>query len=416
MPRLIQINGTANWGSTGRIAEECNKVAQSKGWQTYFAYGRNSNPSQSYTYRVDNKWEVYAHYIENRLFDNEGLASRLATRRLVKKIREIEPDIIHLHNIHDHYLNFRILFEFLDQTKIKVVYTFHDFWAITGGCFHFVDSDCLRWQTGCYDCPQKRSIVDRSDRNYKLKREYIGGCKKIIITAVSEWVGNYISQSFLKNKDIFVIPNGVDTKIFQPSDASSLLKSLNISECLKDKFVIMGVSSQWKSESKGLNDYKAMSKLLQPDEMIVLVGIPNEVITELPKNIVGIKRTNDQQELAALYSRADVVTSLSSAETFGLTIIEGYACGTPAVVYDNTAPPSLITPETGFIAKNHNYKDAYAKIQQIKEKGKSHYFAACVKLVREKYDKQKCFAQYLKLYDELLKTSLQIDMLYLEHQ
>lgn len=404
MPRLLQINVTANWGSTGRIAEECNKVAQLKGWQTYFAYGRNSNPSQSYTYRVDNKWEVYGHYIENCLFDNEGLASRFATRRLVKKIREIEPDIIHLHNIHDHYLNFHILFEFLNQTKIKVVYTFHDFWAITGGCAYFVDSNCLRWQTGCYDCPQRRSLIDCSKRNYELKRKYIGGYKNMVVVAVSEWVGNYVRQSFLKDKDIRVILNGVDTTVFQPLDATNLLKSLNICDSLKDKFIIMGVSSQWKGVRKGLDDYKAMSKILRSDEMIVLVGVPDEIIVELPENIICIKHTNNQQELALLYSRADVVTSLSSAETFGLTIIEGYACGTPAVVYDNTAPPSLITPETGFIAKNHNYKDVYAKIQQIKEKGKSHYFAACVKIAREKYDQQKCFEQYLKLYDELLKT------------
>lgn len=403
MSKLLQINVTSNWGSTGRIAEECNKAAQSKGWETFVAYGRYSNPSTSETYRIDNKWEVYEHYIENRLFDNEGLASRFATNRLVKKIREIEPDIVHLHNIHDHYLNFRILFEFLNQAKIKVVYTFHDFWAITGGCTHFVGSDCSRWQTGCSDCPQKHSLIDRSRRNYEIKRKYIGGCKNLIVTTVSEWVGSHVRQSFLKDKDIRVIPNGVDTKVFQPSDASTLLKSLNISDRLKNKFIIMGVSSQWKSGSKGLEDYKAMSKILGPDEMIVLVGVPDEIISELPKNIIGIKHTNSQQELAALYSRANVVTSLSSAETFGLTIVEGYACGTPAVVYNNTAPPTIITPETGFVARNHDYKDAYTKILQIKEKGKSHYFTACIKLAHEKYDKAKCFEQYLELYNDLLK-------------
>lgn len=400
MPKLLQINVTANWGSTGRIAEECNKAARAKGWDTYIAYGRNSNPSESESYRVDNKWEVYEHYFENRLFDNEGLASRFATIRLVRKIREIEPDIIHLHNIHDHYLNYRILFKFLNHSNIKVIYTFHDFWAITGGCAHFIGSNCMRWQTGCQDCPQKRTLIDRSKRNYELKLKYIGGCRNLFVTTVSEWVGSHVKQSFLKNKDIRVITNGVDTKVFQPSNAFNLL---NISDYLKDKFIIMGVSSQWKSGTKGLDDYKAMSKILQPDEVIILVGVSDEIIAELPKNIIGIKRTNNQQELAALYSRANVVTSLSSAETFGLTIIEGYACGTPAVVYDNTAPPALITPETGFVAKNNDYKDAYAKILQIKEKGKSHYFASCIKLARQKYDKEKCFEQYLELYNDLLK-------------
>lgn len=403
MSKLLQINVTSNWGSTGRIAEECNNVALAKGWKTYIAYGRNSNPSQSETFCIDNKWEVYEHYLENRLFDNEGLASRVATNRLVKKICEIDPDVIHLHNIHDHYLNYRILFKFLNQTNIKVVYTFHDFWTITGGCSYFEDSNCLRWKIGCYNCPQKHNLIDRSTRNYNLKRKYIGNCENLIITVVSDWVGNHVRQSFLKDKEIRVIPNGIDTQIYQPTNALKVLKLLNIFDRLRDKFVIMGVSTQWKGGRKGLDDYKVMSKMLRSDEIIILVGVPEEIIAKLPENIIGIKRTNNQQELAALYSRADVVTSLSSAETFGLTIIEGYACGTPAVVYDNTAPPSLITPETGLVAKNHDYKDAYAKIQQIKKMGKSYYSRACIRLVQEKYDKEKCFAQYMNLYDDLLK-------------
>lgn len=404
MPKLLQLNVTSNWGSTGRIAEECNQIARSQGWGTFFAYGRYCNLSQSEMYRIESRWEVYEHYLENRLLDNEGLASRLATKRLVRKMQELQPDIVHLHNIHDHWLNFEILFKYLNQTDIKVVYTFHDFWAITGGCAHFVGSNCLRWQTGCYDCPQRRNLIDRSKRNYELKRKYIGGCRNLVITAVSDWVGSYVRQSFLKDKDIRVIPNSIDTRLFRPSDASELLKSLNISDRLNDKFVIIGISSQWKRGSKGLNDYKAMGKVLQPDEIIVLVGVSDKVIAKLPENIIGIKRTNNQQELAALYSRADVVMSLSSAETFGLTIVEGYACGTPAVVYDNTAPPSLITPETGLVAQDHDYKDAYSKIQQIKQKGKSYYADACIQLAREKYDKEKCFSQYFQLYNQIINN------------
>lgn len=401
MPKLLQLNVTSNWGSTGRIAEECNLIARSQGWDTYVAYGRNFNPSQSETYCVVSRWEVYRHYLEHRLLDNEGLASRHATKRLVRKIQEIQPDIVHLHNIHDHWLKFEILFRFLNQTDVKVIYTFHDFWAMTGGCSYFVDSNCLCWQTGCYDCPQKHNLIDRSKRNYELKHKYIGGCNNLVITAVSEWMGSYVRQSFFKEKEIHVIPNGVDTQIFQPLDSSGLLKSLNLADRFNNKFVIMGVSTQWQAR-KGLDDYKAMSRMLQPDELIVLVGVSDNIMAKLPDNMIGIRRTNNQRELAALYSRANVVTSFSSAETFGLTIIEGYACGTPAVVYDNTAPPSLITAETGLVARDHDYKDAYSKIQQIKQKGKSYYTDACIQLAREKYDKEKCFSQYFQLYNQII--------------
>lgn len=367
MSVILQINVTANWGSTGQIAESCNQYAAYYGWDIYFAYGRYMNPAKSQLIITNSKWDIYEHYAENNLFDNEGLASRRSTKRLINAIKRINPDIVHLHNIHDHWLNYKILFEYLNQTDIKLVWTFHDFWAITGHCSHFVQMGCSRFQTGCYACPYTKGkllpLLKRTRRNYNLKKILFSANKNLTIVPVSEWVGDNVKKSFLKNKPIIVIPNGVNTDVFKPTyiDGRYLFNG---------KFVIMAVSSQWKSNSKGLEDYKAMAKMLQDDEIIVLVGVPDEVSKNLPKSIIGIRRTNNQQELAALYTRADVVCSFSEAETFGLTIIEGYACGTPAVVYNNTAPPSLITDDTGFVVPNKDYESAYHAIEQIRLKGK----------------------------------------------
>lgn len=400
MPNLLQINVTANWGSTGRIAEECNAIARSFGWGTYVIYGRYSNPSDSIASSFSNKLDVYEHYLENRVLDNEGLASRHITKRVIQEIKKINPDIVHLHNIHDHYLNYPLLFDYLNHSNIKVVYTFHDFWTITGGCAHFVGSNCSRWQKGCHDCPQKHNLIDRSKRNYQLKRKYIGGCENMVVTTVSEWVGNIVHDSFLKDRDVRVINNGIDTEVFIPTPIEEYFPQLK--KLLDDKFVILGVSSQWKSKSKGLDDYKRLSMMLKDDEIIVLVGVSNDIIRKLPNNIIGINRTNCQSELAALYTRADVVVSMSTAETFGLTVVEGYACGTPAVVYDNTAQPYLITPQTGYVAKNKDVEDVYSKIQLIRQNGKPYYSDACITLAREKYDKCSCYSKYMDLYNELL--------------
>ena len=151
MPTLLQINVTANWGSTGKIAESIGLAAKRQGWESYIAYGRYSNPSQSKLLKIGNKLDVYAHYAEQRIFDNEGLASRGASQNLIRQIQEIQPDVVQLHNIHDHYLNYKILFEYLNTTDIQVVWTFHDCWAFTGHCFHFVTKGCERWKTQCYD-------------------------------------------------------------------------------------------------------------------------------------------------------------------------------------------------------------------------------------------------------------------------
>lgn len=407
MPKLLQINVTSNWGSTGRIAEQCNEYAAKAGWECYTAYGRYANPSQFQAVAASSKLDVYEHYAEARLIDNEGLASRSSTRCLIEQIKQIAPDVVHLHNIHDHWFNYKKLFEFLNDTDIKVVWTFHDFWAITGHCAHFVQADCNRFMTECYDCPYTKGklfpLLKRTKRNFNLKKQLFTANKNLTIVPVSEWVGDNVKRSFLKDKDIHVIPNGVDTEIFKPTEPSENQEASEGFKRLRGKYVIMAVSSQWKSGSKGLGDYRAMAKMLKKDEVIVLVGVDDKVIATLPANMIGIKRTNNQQELAALYTRADVVCSFSSAETFGLTIVEGYACGTPAVVYDNTAPPTLITSKTGFVAPNHNYATAYTQIEQIRKNGKSHYSDACIALAREKYDKDKCFEKYVELYEELVR-------------
>jgi putative colanic acid biosynthesis glycosyltransferase len=404
MPKLIQINVRANWGSTGKIAESIGIAAINRGWESYIAYGRGDNTSHSHLLKVGNEFDIYMHYGEQRIRDNEGLCSRGATLRLIRRIQEIKPDVVHLHNIHDHYLNYKLLFEYLNETEIKVVWTFHDFWAITGHCMHFVSKDCKRYQTGCHDCPMHKvypkSFIDRSTKNYALKKRLFSANKNLTIVPVSQWVGDMVKFSFLKDKPIQVINNGIDLSAFRPT----LIESIKDTECreniekLDGKYVIMSVASQWQFD-KGLEDYKQISKMLSDDEVIVLVGVDEELIAGLPYNIIGIKRITNVQELAALYTRADVVAILSSAETFGLTVVEGYACGTPAVVYDNTAPPSLVSPETGFVVPNKDFKSAYDAIQKIKTNGRDFYYHACIRVTRDKYDKSECVEKYISLYN-----------------
>lgn len=400
MPKLLQINVTCNWGSTGKIAELIGQEALSRGWKSYIAYGRYENESDSQKIKIGSTPSIYYHYISQRLFDNEGLCSNMATRKLIEKIKDIKPDIIQLHNIHDHFLNYRVLFEFLNQTDIKIVWTMHDFWAITGHCMHFISASCMRFKTGCHNCPMKsiypKSLIDRSNRNYLLKKSLFKNNQNLYLIAVSQWVGDMIGESFLRDKPLWVINNGIDLTTFKPTTNDSFEKLVN------GKFVIMSVASQWKHD-KGLDDYIAISKFLSDDEVIVLVGIDDTILSELPNNIIGIKHTENSQELAGLYTRADVVTILSSAETFGLTIVEGYACGTPGIVYNNTAPPALITPTTGYVVKNKNPEAVYKAIQGIKKKGKRYYFQQCISLALEKYDKLRCAERYLDLYETLIR-------------
>lgn len=409
MPKLLQINVSANYGSTGKIAEQIGLVAQAKGWVCYqvYAYGR---PSAMTLISTGGSINRYLHYIEQRVFDNEGLASRWMTKRVVKKIKEIQPDIIQLHNIHDHYINYRILFEYLNKTAISVVFTIHDFWPITGHCFHFIGANCNRWkEEGCHDCPMAHvfpnNLLSRAKHNYELKKRLFSANKHLHLVCVSQWVATLMRESFLGDKDLIVIPNGIDTKLFRPTlDVPGSKILAEFKQATADKYVILAVAGRWDVGDKRLEDYVEMSKMLSDDEVIVLVGINEDIKKKLPSNVIGLGRTEIPQELAAIYTKSDVLISLSGSETFGLTIIEANACGTPAVVYDNTAPPSLITPRTGLVARNKDVKDAYGKIQMIKSKGKSHYYEACIELAKERFDKDTSFAAYEKLYRQLLKN------------
>lgn len=399
MPKLLQINATCNWGSTGKVAELIGQEAISRGWESFIAFGRYENESSSKKIKIGSKRSVYLHYLSQRIFDNEGLCSQRPTLKLIERISEIRPDIIQLHNIHDHFLNYRLLFEYLNQTDIKIVWTMHDFWSVTGHCMHFISSQCQKYRFECHNCPMinvyPKSLLDRSERNYGLKKRLFTANENMHIVAVSRWVGKMLNDSFLRKKPITVINNGIDLRSFKPS------VNKYYEEFFRDKFVILSVASQWKHD-KGLDDYIAMSRMLNDDEVIVLLGVDEEIMSNLPHNIIGIKHTDSTQELAGLYTRANVVTILSSAETFGLTVVEGYACGTPAVVYDNTAPPDLITPQTGFIVENKNPVSAYQAIQEIKKRGTNFYARQCISLAHKKFDKHDCARNYLDLYNTML--------------
>lgn len=399
---LLQINSVVNSGSTGRIAEEIGQVTMKNGWKSYIAYARNERTSESKTIKIGNDWDIKWHGLQTRLFDRHGLASEKATKKLVEKIKEIQPDIIHLHNLHGYYLNIEILFHYLATANIPIVWTLHDCWPMTGHCAYFSFIGCDKWKTQCEHCPQKKGypasyLMDRSYQNYRLKKGLFTSVSKMTLVPVSNWLTTIVKDSFLKDYPVKTIYNGVDTKVFSPQATDEIQKKYKIG----DKFVLLGVASVW-SERKGFKDFIRLSQLLNDDEMIILVGLTNQQINSLPPNILGICRTENVHQLAELYSLADVVCNLSVEETFGLTIIEGFACGTPGIVYNCTASPELITPETGFIVEQGDLADIRKTIDIVKSKGKAFYSAACRERAVKMFNKNDRYAEYIQLYEQML--------------
>ncbi len=400
MRTLLQINVTANWGSTGKIAEAIGLAAINHGWVSYIAYGRWCNPSQSHVLKIGSCWDKYFHFAEQRIRDNEGLCSRDATKRFIRQIEEIKPDVIQLHNIHDHYLNYQLLFEYLKQTDIKVVWTFHDCWAFTGHCFHFVTEGCSKWKEGCYECPMRnvmpKTVLDRSRKNYELKNLLFGGFQNLTIVSCSDWMAGFVKQSFLKDKWIEVIKNGVDLCVFRPMEAEKETAT----------YRVLAVSSVW-NEGKGLYDIVKLRKHLPEKYSITIVGLTAKQKGQLPSGIIGIERTQNVNELVQLYSDANVLINPTYADTFPTVNLEALACGTPVITYRTGGSPEAIDENTGIVVEQGDVGSMAEAIKLICSKDRNLYASACRERAEAFFDKDKCFDKYIELYESLVACNHQ---------
>ncbi|ADV44210.1 glycosyltransferase [Bacteroides helcogenes] len=400
--KILQINVTANWGSTGRIVEGIANEVIACGGDSYIMYGRYASESNSKVYRIGTNVNVYMHLLQTRIFDRHGLSSKRPTLKLIDFIKEISPDIIHLHNIHGYYVNYSLLFQFLKEIDTPVVWTLHDCWAFTGHCSHYSYNSCYRWQILCRDCPQKREypssfLIDRSRRNFIDKQKAFTSKENLTLVTVSEWLSKEVKKSFLKKYPIRIIHNGIDTNVFTPVEVKK--KDLGI----EDKFMLLGVASVW-SLHKGLDDFIRLREVLSDEYIIVLIGLNDRQIRNLPKGIIGIKRTNSVHELSIYYSVADVYINTSVEETFGLTTVEAMACGTPSIVYDSTACPEVVSADTGFVINKGDLSSLCSILELIRKKGKHTYSNACRNRVTSFYNKSDLYRKYIDLYKELLPS------------
>jgi len=404
MPTLLQISIEVNTGSVGRIAEQIGQLVLEKGWESYIAYARNSNPSSSNVIKIGNKFDVYFHGIKTRIFDKHGFSSKKATIDLVKKIIQIKPDIIHLHHLHGYYIHVEILFDYLKKSSIPVVWTFHDCWSFTGHCAHFEFVGCNKWKIECHHCEQKaeypKSLVfDRSRENYIDKKRIFNSIGNLTIVSVSDWLGNLVKKSFLKGFDSLVIKNGVDLSIFYPRESATIIKTkYNVN----DKFLILGVASTW-GIRKGINEFLKLNESLPSDRyVIILVGLSKDQVKKLPPSIIGIERTESVEELADLYSAADVFVNPTFEDSYPTTNLEAMACGTPVITYNTGGSVESIDDNTGFIVEKHDVEGLKHAILKIGEKGKNHYLEICRDKAVSQFDKNEKFQEYVELYNRLL--------------
>lgn len=390
MKTLVQLNATANWGSTGKIAEGIGRQAMTRGWKSYIAYGRMMNPSASQLIRVGTYAGNVMHYIRDRVLDGEGLGSRRSTQKLIARLREIDPEVVHLHNIHDHWLNYPLLFDYLASSSAKVVWTFHDCWAFTGHCYHFEHIGCDRWsKEGCHDCPQKGAI-DRSGRNFEIKRQMVDRLgRRLTIVPTSDWINNKSRKSVIFKSSIHsVIKNGIDLSVFKRSASKSKL--------------VLGVSNVW-PDYKGLQDFVALRQILPSDYRILLIGLTDKQIAALPEGIEGRTRTQSVEELVGYYSSALAFVNPTHCDTFPTVNLEALACGTPVVTYRTGGSPEAVDQNTGIVVEQNDIKGLCDAIISIGSSPGSYTPGQCRARAEKHFDRDKQFGLYIDLYESLFE-------------
>jgi putative colanic acid biosynthesis glycosyltransferase len=400
--KVVQINSSCGSGSTGKICAAISSILDCYEIENYIFYsGFKKNTFQN-GFLINSKADIRIHQVLSRLFGDQGWHSYFSTKKLVKQLEKINPDIIHLHNLHGYYLNMDVLFDYLNRANKPVIWTLHDCWGFTGHCSHFTAVKCDKWKTHCRACPQKRAypyslFLDRSSELYDRKNKLYRGIRSMTVTTVSNWLAEQVKESaLLSGREIEVIPNGINTEVFTPTERLSQIGGVPI----RDKKIVLGVANNW-GPRKGLQDFIELSEHLSDDYLIVLVGLSDAQKKELPHNVIGISRTDHVQQLVALYSTADVYVNPSMEETFGLTTIEAMACGTPAVVYNSTASPELICSATGRIVEPHDIEGLQKCIFEITGKGKAQYSSACIDYVRTNFSESIGYEKYIALYMKL---------------
>lgn len=396
--KLVQIN-VSDYGSTGNIAISIQQASLAQGHDALLFCGRKIK-NQENCEKIGSTLDTYFHAILAR-FGKNGHGSKRATKRLVKKLTEIKPDVILLHNIHGYYLNLDIFFEYINNCDAKIFWTLHDCWPFTGGCAYFSKTDCTKYKKQCTNCSvcksdYPKSLIDTASKEYAHKKALFCQRNDITFVSPSKWLAGLANESFIGNNPIHIINNGIDTKKFIPADAIETENVKNKYGINNGKKIILGVASVWDSR-KQWDAFLALSQKL-PQYQFITVGAGIDVSNKSSENLLVIPRTENLEDMVGIYSAADVFLNLSLEDNFPLVVPEALACGTPVISSSLCGNPEAVSENVGIIVNPKNQNEIIHAINTlIEKKNNSDISRICRKRAVALYDCSIMTDRYLSI-------------------
>lgn len=394
--RIVQISG-AYAGAQKTIATAIHKECISRGEDSYifFAVGDAIDARiKSYENRLQS---LFRRAIRKYLRKTPRCAY-LQTKKLISHLRKIKPDLVHLHVLHHGYMDYEMLLQYLIREKIPVVYTMHDMWAFTGGCYYYTKEGCAQFQSGCKQCLAKSIRLDnppsKTAKYFSLKKDLISKLDKVQFVAVSPWVADEMKKSFLAEYPTVVINNGIDAIV--PSKYA-------IDKKEKDKTILLSVAAAW-DERKGIYRIFEIARALGENYLFYLVGHASQALKDdAPSNIKFLGYIHRKEDLDQLYTNADLHLSASLEETFGMTFVEAAFAGTRSIGYASTAIKATLEGVRG-VAVSELTADAMAKeIQRLVMQGDIKLSVSEMEGIVNQYSCDEMAKKYCDVYQTLLK-------------
>ena len=396
--KLLQINATYGKGSTGRIVRDIHEQAIQNGIDSYVACPSGSDGSHVYT--IGNKFDHKIHAFLCRINGRQAYFSKSATKKLLKYMDEMKPDIVHLHNLHSNFIHLNILLDYISKKNIALVITMHDCWYFTGKCFHYTMEKCYRWKSGCGKCPKRNSdtpvwLFDMSSKTYQDKKKRFEKIKNLYVVGASKWIADEAKQSLLKcAKSISYCHNGVDLNVFKPS-AENYREEYGIKD---GDFVILGMAGKWRLP-QNKDSLTEVCSMLSDNVKLVMIGADEGMA--LPENVIRVSTVQGAGKMAKWYSTADVFVNLTWEDTLPFVNIEAMACGTPIITHHTSGAVETIDEKTGISVTPGNAAELKSAILSVIKNKKAYYTDECVKRARLMFNVIESYDKYFEIYEEI---------------